>query len=94
MRLVLAAAALFSSLIAQTPSVSASGENMRLKAWSVSGGGGVYTLTLQMDDDNGDASLPTSFRRWWHCEVGNLTPGTVLNVRVTNAGYSDVILPV
>ncbi len=94
MRLVLAAAALFSSLIAQTPSVSASGENMRLKTWSVSGGGGVYTLTLQMDDDNGDASLPTSFRRWWHCEVGNLTPGTVLNVRVTNAGYSDVILPV
>ena len=94
MRLVLAAAALFSSLIAQAPSVSASGESMRLKSWSVSGGSGSYTLTLQMDDDNGDASLPTSFRRWWHCEVGNLTPGTVLNVRVTNAGYSDVILPV
>lgn len=67
---------------------------MRLKSWSVSGGGSAYTLTLQMDDDNGDASLPTSFRRWWHCEVGNLTPGTTLSVRVTNAGYSDVILPV
>ena len=81
--------------VAQVPAVSASGENMRLRSWSItptlSGG---WSLTLQMDDDNGDAALPTSFRRWWHCQVSNLAPGTPLNFRVTNAGYSDVILPV
>jgi len=60
----------------------------------VTGGGSSYTLTLQMDDDNGNTSLPTSFRRWWHCQVDSLTPGSTLNFRVTNAGYSDVILPV
>ena len=94
MRLATAAIALAAALAAQVPQVSASGENMRLKSWAVTGSGASYTLTLQMDDDNGNTSLPTSFRRWWHCQVANLTAGTTLNFRVTNAGYSDVILPV
>ena len=95
--MIRAAVALFAAaaLAAQVPLVSASGENMRLASWSITpSAGGGWALTLQMDDDNGDASLPTSFRRWWHCQVANLAPGTPLSFRVTNAGYSDVILPV
>jgi hypothetical protein len=94
MRLAICALLLVHVATAQLPQVSASGENMRLRSSSVTGSAGNYTLTLQMDDDNGDTSLPTSFRRWWHCEVSNLVAGTQLNFRVTNAGYSDVILPV
>ena len=94
MRTIICAVFLTVAATAQTPSVSASGENMRLRSSSVVGGAGNWTLTLQMDDDNGDASLPTSFRRWWHCQIDNVTPGATLNFRVTNAGYSDVILPV
>ncbi|MCK5941304.1 MAG: hypothetical protein KAI24_04980 [Planctomycetes bacterium] len=94
MRLAICSLLFVSAALAQTPQVTWSGENMRLRTASVTGGGGSYTLTLQMDDDNGNTSLPNSWRRWWHCEVSNLTPGTGLSFRVTNAGYSDVILPV
>jgi len=94
MRLATSALLLASLATAQVPQVSANGENMRLRSSAVTGSAGNYTLTLQMDDDNGDPSLPSSFRRWWHCEVSNLVAGTTLNFRVTNAGYSDVILPV
>ncbi|MFK7739120.1 MAG: M14 family zinc carboxypeptidase [Planctomycetota bacterium] len=82
------------ALVAQAPIVSASGENMRLGAMSTSPIAGGWALQLQMQDDNGNTSLPNTWRRWWHCQVANLTPGQTLDVRVTNAGYSDVILPV
>ncbi|HEB53204.1 MAG TPA: hypothetical protein ENI87_08125 [bacterium] len=85
---------LATAVVGQTPAVSWNGENMRLRSASVSAVSGGWDLVLQMDDDNGNTSLPTSYRRWWHCQVDNLTPGTTLNFRVTNAGYSDVILPV
>lgn len=81
--------------IAQTPVVTWSGENMRLAAANVaSAGGNAWTLTLTMSDDNGNTSLPNSFRRWWHCEVDNLTPGATLNYRIASPGYSDAIVPV
>ncbi len=83
-------------LLAQTPVVTWSGPTQRLASASVApGSGGGFRLTLAMADDNGNGALPTTWRRWWHCEVGNLSgAGTPLDVRVTNAGYSDVILPV
>lgn len=83
-------------LSAQTPVVTWGGEAMRLRsATTAAGTGGSWNVTLEMENDNADASLPTSFRRWWHCQIGNLAPaGVVLNVSVTNAGYTDVILPV
>lgn len=84
-----------SPLLAQKPIVTAKGENMRIGSTSVSGSGSSWTLTLGMDDDNGNSGLPTSYRRWWHVQVENLDPkvATTLQVRVTRAGYSDIILP-
>ncbi len=94
MRLAMLLMFLASAALAQTPQVSAAGENMRLDTALVSGGPSTWTITLQMGNDNGVTTLPVSYRRWWHCEVSNLTPGNTLNYRVINAGYSDVILPV
>ncbi|MEY4672525.1 MAG: hypothetical protein RL148_309 [Planctomycetota bacterium] len=82
---------------AQVPLVNAAGETMRLLSSSVAAGtaAATFTVTLTVDNDNSDAALPTSFRRWWHCEIGNLdTAGTTLQVRVASAGYTDIILPV
>lgn len=86
---------LLATAVAQTPTVTASGEMMRLGTPTVAAGtGGAWTVTLPVANDNGNAALPTSFRRWWHCEIGNLPPGgATLNISVTNAGYTDIILP-
>lgn len=81
----------------QVPVVSSSAETMRLQSASVVAGtaAATYTVTLTVDHDNSNATLPVSFRRWWHCEVGNLDPvGTTLQVRVASASYTDIILPV
>ena len=99
MRLRLAAAVvpfLASALQAQTPVVTWAGETMRLQSANVTAGtAGSWNVTLQMGNDNGNAGLGSSFRRWWHCEIGNLgVSGATLNVSVTNAGYTDIILPV
>jgi hypothetical protein len=82
--------------LAQTPVVTFAGETMRLRTGTVAAGtGGSWNVTLQMEDDNQNPVLGSSFRRWWHCEIGNLaTAGTTLVVTVTNAGYTDIILPV
>ncbi|MCR9244130.1 MAG: M14 family zinc carboxypeptidase [bacterium] len=95
-RCLIMLAVLVAGLAAQTPVVTYSGEAMRLRSATVTPtGGNTFALTLTMEDDNADSGLPTSFRRWWHCEVGNLpAAGAVLTVTVTNAGYSDTILPV
>lgn len=86
---------LASLLPAQTPQVRWNGENMRLRSASVTPSGSAFTVNLTMEDDNQNSALGSTFRRWWHCEIGNLNAaGTTLNVSVTNAGYSDVILPV
>ncbi len=83
-------------LHAQTPQVTFTGETMRLRSASVTAAGGTaFNVSLTMENDNANASLPTSYRRWWHCQVGNLNPaGNSLTVTVGNAGYTDVILPV
>lgn len=80
----------------QTPQVSFAGETMRLRSASVTAAGGTtFNVSLAMENDNANASLPSTYRRWWHCEIGNLNAaGNTLVVTVTNAGYSDVILPV
>ena len=83
--------------LGQTPVVSASGESMRLRSSSVSANGSnSFDITLVVEDDNNNSSLPTSFRRWWHCEISNLSPaGNTLTITVdSRSGYSDVILPV
>jgi hypothetical protein len=87
---------LASAVLAQTPVVTSGGENMRLQSSTVVAGTTAnWNVTLQMANDNGNASLPTSFRRWWHCQIGNLNPaGSTLQISVTNAGYTDIILPV
>lgn len=91
----LLAAFFASATAAQTPLVSFAGETMRLQSAAVAAGTTAnWNLTLQMASDNNSTSLPTSFRRWWHCEVRNLTPGQTLQVTLTNCGFSDVILPV
>lgn len=80
---------------AAQPQVAFGGENMRLQSASVSPTGAAWNVGLVMANDNGNSSLPTSYRRWWHCQIGNLAPsGETLHVAVSNAGYSDVILPV
>jgi len=79
------------------PTVRFDRETMRLRSAAVNAHGAAWAVTLTMDNDNGapDGVLPTSYRRWWHCEIGNLVPaGETLEVAVERAGYSDVILPV
>lgn len=79
------------------PSVRFDRETMRLRSANVAAQGATWNVTLSMENDNGvaDGVLPASYRRWWHCEIGNLRPtGETLNVTVDRAGYSDVILPV
>jgi len=83
------------AVFAQTPVVTWGGENMRLASANVaSAGAGNWTLTLTMSDDNGNASLANSWRRWWHCQVASVVPGSTLNFRIASPGYSDAILPV
>lgn len=82
------------ALWAQAPVVTWSGENMRLAAANVASVSGGWRLTLTMSDDNGTTSLPNTWRRWWHCEVGNVVGGTNLDFRIASPGYSDAILPV
>jgi len=91
---LLAPVLLLSVAIAQVPVITYSGENMRLAAANVAGSGSSWTLTLTMSDDNGNTSLPNTWRRWWHCEVSNLVPGATLNYRIASPGYSDAIVPV
>jgi hypothetical protein len=81
---------------AQTPQVTFAGETMRLRSASVTAAGGTaFNVSLTMEDDNANASLGLTFRRWWHCQIGNLNAaGNTLTVTVGNAGYTDVILPV
>ncbi len=68
---------------------------MRLRSATVTPTSGGFSVRAVMEDDNADGSLPNSYRRWWHFEVGNFpAAGTTLDVRVENAGYGDVILPV
>lgn len=68
---------------------------MRLQSSSAVRSGSAWAITLQMGNDNGNASLPTSFRRHWACGIRGLAPsGERLDVAVTNAGYTDIILPV
>ncbi|MFT7534066.1 MAG: hypothetical protein ACI85K_000011 [Hyphomicrobiaceae bacterium] len=85
---------LASATLAQTPVVTAGGETMRLAASSVTSVTGGWRLTLTMSDDNGNTSLPNTWRRWWHCEVSNLVAGATLDFRIASPGYSDAILPV
>ena len=84
-------------VLAQTPVVTASGDTMRLRSSTVTAGtGGAFNVTLTVENDNANASLPTSWRRWWHCQIGNLGgAGTTMTVTVdSTSGYTDVILPV
>ncbi len=55
-----------------------------------------WRITTPMRDDNGNASLGTSFRRWWHFAVDglNAATGSTLDFSVTKAGYTDAITPV
>lgn len=55
-----------------------------------------WRVTAPMRPDNGNATLPTSFRRWWHFEVAGLdaTAGSTLAMSITRSGYSDLITPV
>jgi len=80
----------------QTPQVTFAGETMRLRSATVTpAGGSAFNVTLTMENDNANAALATSWRRWWHCQIGSLAPGgNTLTITVNNAGYSDVILPV
>ncbi|MGE3171322.1 MAG: M14 family zinc carboxypeptidase [Planctomycetota bacterium] len=99
MRLAATAAVILLNLgcVAQTPIVTAAAETMRIDSSSVSAaGGGAFSINLVVDDDNGNGGLPTSFRRWWHCQVGNLNAaGVALTFTVDSVGgYTDIILPV
>lgn len=88
--------ALLASLALAQPVVTWSGESMRLQSAAVTALPTGWRLTLTMGNDNGNSALGSSFRRWWHCEVGGLDPALTqsIEVRIANAGYTDIILPV
>lgn len=70
---------------------------MRIRSSTVANAGaGAFNVTVVVENDNVNPSLPTSFRRWWHCQIANLNPaGVTLNFTIdSTSGYSDVILPV
>lgn len=87
----------FVPILGAQPTVRFDRENMRLRSATVTAQGNAFNLALAMENDNGtaDGVLPSSYRRWWHCEIGGLrTSGETLNITIDRAGYSDVILPV
>ncbi len=70
---------------------------MRLRTGSaVTTGVRQWDVNLVVENDNASGSLPTSFRRWWHCRIDNVDPlGETLAFTVNSTGgYNDVILPV
>ncbi|MFO1054463.1 MAG: M14 family zinc carboxypeptidase [Planctomycetota bacterium] len=70
-------------------------EGMRLRSGIATQNGARWSVALTMEDDNVNASLGSSFRRWWACGIRGLGPnGETLDIAVSNAGYTDVILPV
>ncbi|MBK9129592.1 MAG: hypothetical protein IPM13_17670 [Phycisphaerales bacterium] len=84
-------------IVGAQPTVRFDRENMRLRSATVTAQGNAFALTLAMANDNGtpDGVLPSSYRRWWHCEIGGLrTSGETLHITIDRAGYTDVILPV
>lgn len=87
----------FAAVAAQTPVVTATAETMRLRSSTVTAAGAsAFNVTLVVENDNVNASLPITYRRWWHAQIGNLNPaGVSLTVTVdSTGGYTDVILPV
>ncbi len=82
-------------LSAQRPQVSAAGETMRIGQVQISGAAAQWKLQLTMEDDNGNRSLPSSYRRWWHVEISKLNPSvaTTLDIEILRSGYRDIILP-
>ncbi len=86
---------LFASALPAQVTVYQNQPGMRLQSGAAVRAGAAWTVTLQMGNDNGNASLPSSFRRHWACGIRGLSPaGERLDVSVTNAGYTDIILPV
>ena len=74
------------------------GESMNIDTAGVvvTGSSNAWRITAPMRDDNGNASLGTSFRRWWHFQVEglNAAAGSTLAMSITKSGYSDIITPV
>ncbi len=87
------AALLFTAASAAQPAVTFNQENMRLRSASVTGGPSTWNIGLVMEADNANPNLSLGFRRWWHCQIANLSPFQTLNIAVSNAGYSDAIRP-
>ncbi|MGA0058841.1 MAG: M14 family zinc carboxypeptidase [Planctomycetota bacterium] len=86
---------LFASALPAQVTVYQNQPGMRLQSGAAVRAGAAWAVTLQMGNDNGNASLPSSFRRHWACGIRGLSPaGERLDVSVTNAGYTDIILPV
>ena len=74
------------------------GESMNIDTAGVvvTASSSAWRITAPMRDDNGNASLGTSFRRWWHFQVDGLdsTAGSTLSMSLTKSGYTDIITPV
>ena len=83
------------SLLEAQVSVYANQPGMRLRSGTATPNGARWDVTLTMENDNGNAALASSYRRWWACGIRGLGPAaTILDVAVTNTGYTDIILPV
>lgn len=97
-RLLLLGCLLVSAIATAQPTLQASGQQMRLDLTgsSITASAQGWLATLRIAADNNDPSLPASFRRWWHCRIGNLgsEPNRSFEVRLTDMGYTDIILPV
>jgi autotransporter-associated beta strand protein len=100
-RAILAIASLAAALrpAAAAPAVrTLPGESMNIDTAGVvvTASNTAWRITAPMRDDNGNASLGTSFRRWWHFQVDGLdsTAGSTLSMSLTRSGYTDIITPV
>jgi autotransporter-associated beta strand protein len=98
------AAAVVSLGLAAAPAVAqplvrvVPGESMNIDTAGVvvTASSSAWRITAPMRDDNGNAALGTSFRRWWHFQVDglNATAGSTLAMSIMRSGYSDIITPV
>ncbi|MBI9074644.1 MAG: hypothetical protein JEZ02_04460 [Desulfatibacillum sp.] len=49
---------------------------------------------IYLDDDNGNESLPDSYRNWWYIRVEDFVPGTEVRLTLKNRGWTYYYVPV
>ena len=49
---------------------------------------------ISLGDDNGDGTLPDTYRNWWYIKVEDFVPGTEVRLTLKNRGWAYYYIPV